>query len=236
MNTIYHSAGEIRFLFEQIRNSIPPEIHGQTRATAMEGPELKRKQYPSSAYVDQIEKNAVYLYEVTMTINAAIIEYLSQGRPILPREQVPAFVKDTAIMRPQQTMLLHLNFIRHGCSGCQVHEEHTRYIPFPKLLLAGDLANYMKEMEYAYVYFQASCIATQQCLTVLLQNHNLAGSGQLISLAELVEVVEERIFMWTGLCLAGHLSGGPADASRSHQPPACSPDRQQTKSWWQIWK
>jgi len=201
MNGHFESAGQVRLLFDQVRNQMPPEVDDQIRSMAKEGPELKRQQYSGGAYLDQVEKNAVYLREGTMAVNAAITEYLMHGQPILSPEEIPAFLTYTRVTRPQQTVLLHLNFIRNGCSGCDVHDEHGPYAAFRQLLLTGDSARYIDEMEFSYVYFQASCLVAQQFLVAMLSNYGLAGCARLISAWELAEVVQERVFRWTDVCL-----------------------------------
>jgi hypothetical protein len=140
----FQSADEVRFLLEQIRNAMPPGLHDQIRTVAIEGPEKKRREYPPSAYLDQIERNAIYLFEGVKAVSAAIVRYLMYGEPILNMDQINPFVTHTSIVGPQQTTLLHVNYLRYGCTGCAVHQEHERYAEYRTLRQAGDLTKYYR--------------------------------------------------------------------------------------------
>jgi hypothetical protein len=236
----FQSVDQVRLLLEQIGVGIEQMLGTQIRKTATEGPEMKRREYPAEAYHDQIEKNAIYLREAMVSLNAAIVEYLKHGQPLLRPDQIDEFVTYTRVTRSRQVTLLHLNYIRHGCTGCQVHAEHGPYAKLRQMVQDSDWPRYLEEMEFSYVYYQAASMMAANYLAQLLNQHNLAASARAIPPEELAGVVQERVFLRTDVCLGNfHLEVPPdlQNALKSQaSKPEPSPEESSEKKWWQVWK
>jgi len=198
MQQCFQSVGELRLLLEQIGIEIHEMLGDHIKKTAEEGPTEKRKNYPAASYQDQIERNAVYLHESTLSLIAAIVDYLRSGRPLLRTpDQINAFVAQTRINRAQQVTLLHVSYIRYGCAGCGVHAEHAEYATLRRMVEAQDLATYIDQIEFDYVFYQASMMIAANYLATLLNHHELAGCARMLSSEKVRKVVVERLFLRT---------------------------------------
>jgi tetratricopeptide (TPR) repeat protein len=189
----FQEARQVRLLFDQYGKEIAAKLGNQIKSTADQWLIEKQQFYKGEAYLDQIEKNAVYLEEGTLAVNLAIAQYLFQGEPVLGSDEISDFVLYTRVTQSQQTTPFHLNFIRSGCIGCPVHDQHSRYVGWRNMRLSGDWSQYMDELEFSCKYYQATYLMSQQYLTAFLQNHELAGSARYISPQELIEVVNQCV-------------------------------------------
>jgi hypothetical protein len=235
MSTRLQSADQVRYVLEQIGIQITDAVGDKIGKEAKEGPEEKRRQYPAASYLGQIERNAIYLREGTMSLMMAMVDYLHFGRPLLSASEKLDFVNMTRVVRPQQTTLLHLNYIENGCAGCEVHDEHAPYARLREMVVAGDLPAYTEEMEFSYIYYQGTNMMAQYYLGSLLENHQLARSASSIAPQELFGVVQERVFLRTDLCLGNvQLVASPEVQEFFEQQASFQKAKQ--KKWWQIWK
>lgn len=225
----------MRGLLEEIGVQITDAFGNKIAKEAKEGPEEKRRQYPAASYLDQIERNAIYLREGTVSLMMAMVEYLHSGDPILPPERILDFVNMTRVVRPQQTTLLHLNFIRNGCVGCEVHDEHAPYAQLRKMIVAGDFSAYREEMEFSYVYYQGTSMMSQYYLGTLLEHHYFARSASGIAPQELFAVVQERVYLRTDVCLGNVKLVIPPAMQALLQKEAISPQGKKKKGW-QFWR
>ena len=139
-------------------------------------------------------------------------QYLHVGIPILTDEMIGDFVNDVRITRPQETTLLHLGFVRNGCSGCSVHNEHFRYASLREIRKSDSKRKYITRLEQGCRYAQATYLWSQMCLAAMLENHKLAGACRYISVDKIKKGVQERIEIWGEVCLGAE------------------------KKWWQFWK
>lgn len=194
------SAGEVRGFIEMIFVQLDDMVGDSVSSQVYEGLEDKQRSFNGPAYLDQIEKNAIYLAEGSRALGAAIAHYLCVGEPLLPPEHVGHFVFTTATIQAQHATLLHANYLRTGvCSGCQVHSEHHRYSEWRDLRQSGDWSKYTEEMEFSYVFNQSLFITGKTLLTALLLNHQAAGVARWVPPAEVLGVVRERIEVHSNL-------------------------------------
>lgn len=235
MSTHFQSPDQVRWLLEEIGVQITEAFGDKIAKEAKEGPEEKRRQYPAASYLDQIERNAIYLREGTVSLMIAMADYLRSGSPMLPPDKILDFVNMTRVVRPQQTTLLHLNFIRNGCAGCEVHDEHAPYAQLRKMIVAGDFAAYTEEMEFSYVYYQGTNMMSQHYLATLVQHQQFAGSASGIAPQQLFDVVQERVFLRTDVCLGNVKLVIPPDMQALLQKEAISPQGKKKKGW-QFWR
>lgn len=162
----------------------------------------KQRSYSGPAYLDQIEKNAVYLSESARLINAASAHYLCVGEPVLSSDEALAYAKCVGIDQARRTATLHLGYVRRGsCPGCEVCADHRRYTAWRDLRQLGDWPRYVEEMESGSVCFQGLLITAQMFLIHLLTNPQLAGIAQWVPPAEVLEVIEERVQIRSNLWL-----------------------------------
>jgi hypothetical protein len=192
---------QVRLLFDRCGSDVIYKNRDQIKSIAEEFVRQKQQEFRGDAYLDQIEKNAIYLREGTYALNRAIVRYLSQGEPILRPEEVADFVLQTRVLQPKQTTIHHLSFLREGCTGCPVHNDHSPYEALRQMRLSGDWSKYIDELEFCCKYFQASYVVSQLYLTAFLDNHELAGSAGQIPPHKLEEVVNAHVLLWSNLCL-----------------------------------
>lgn len=201
MSIHFQSIDQVYLLLDQMGSDITSQMGHEIQKIALEGPKVKRRDYPATAYEDQIEKNTVYLGEATWSLTAAMFRYLWMGEPILSPAEISDFVTHTRIAGVHKAATLHLNYIRFGCSACDAHDGHGNYVELRKLAQAGDRTRYMEEMEYHYVLYQGTNMVGQNYLSFLLHNQHLAASAQAIAIQEVGRAIGQRVFYWTHACL-----------------------------------
>ena len=232
MSTRFESPDQLRWLLEKIGIEIHEMLGDHIRKTAQDGPEDKRRSYPPESYQDQIERNFVYLHQGTLSLTAAIVEYLRNGQPLLKTaDQINQFVAQTQILRPQEVTLLHVNYIRYGCSGCSAHAEHAPYAKVRSMVESRDLATYMDEIEFSYVYYQASMMTAANYLAALLNHHDLAGCARLLSSGEVKQVVQERLHLRTNMILDNFTTEPPQQQAAPKRVPD---EKHKSKKGWRL--
>lgn len=198
-----HIEGQVRLLFDQYANAMIDNII-ETGVVAEEYVLEKQQRYKGKDYLDQLEKNSVYLTEATDAFCVAIAQYLKVGTPRLPQKKVMGYVLQIRMTQPQQSTPHHLNFLRHGCAGCPVHQGHYRYAKLRELRQSGNRSRYLDELKLVCKYSQASFTLSQLFLTTFLQDHNIVAIARDISLPNLLDVVIERVNNWTHLAIVGY--------------------------------
>jgi hypothetical protein len=199
----FSQPGELRVLFDYVANATIEQQGNKIKLVAEEYIQKKRQDYHGSDYLDQIEKNAIYLSEGTLAVSAAILKFLADGRPTLRAEEVNHFVLETRLTHAQEATPFHLKYLRDDCDECPVHSGHLRYQNWRKLRSSGDQSKYIDELEYSCKYYQATYVLAQQFLSSFLLNPGLAGSARQISRDDIAAVIGERIYLWVDLSLAG---------------------------------
>jgi len=203
MGTRFREEGQVRLLFDQYANAMVDSVV-EAGNKAKEYILEKRRDHRGDAYLDQLEKNSIYLSEGTYALCVAIAQYLAAGTPRLSQNQIMSYVLQTRMTQPQQSTPYHLNFLRQGCAGCPVHKDHGRYAELRELRLSGNQSEYLNELELACKYGQASFTLSQLFLAAFLQDHSLAASAKDIRIPNLLDVALERVGNWTHITIVGY--------------------------------
>lgn len=162
----------------------------------------KQAMYQGSSYVEQIEKNAVYLLECSTVFVSTIAEYLCIGKPVLGESHIPFFVRS---LRQQGLEMAEwqLAFIRTGCNGCPVHSRHGIWESLRTMRRTASKESYIEELEFTYIYHQMMFMISQTFLEAFLKSSRLAGSASTLAIDTLYATVEKqvrfRVALWSGL-------------------------------------
>lgn len=189
----------------------------------------KQRDYKGDAYFEQIEKNAVYLQEAAMACDRAFAIFICRGEPILTTNEQISFYVQTQRVAAQETMPLHLSFIRSGCSGCSAHEKHNLYISYQTMRKDKNRAAYIEELEFACIYYQVMFIASQYFLTGILRNPDHAGIARKLSPDQVATIIDERIGIRT------QLWSGLVEITTAQNIPNMMQNAPAKKPWRQIW-
>lgn len=164
----------------------------------------KRRSYSGSAYLDQMERNAIYLFERVRLRNATSVLYLRTGEPVVDsEEQAIQYMRILEIEEAQERARAHTEYVRTGtCSGCAMHQDHQTYSQYVRLRQAGNLSEYLETVEFDAVYYQGLLITSGMLLTSLLLNHQFGGSARQVPIGETQRAVRERVKLhwdaWSG--------------------------------------
>ena len=242
MRQRYYDVGQVRYLFDMLALEIEnqeeayDQVSSTVRTQALQWLAEKQRDYRGDAYHDQVERNAVYLGEVTSATNFIAADYLCKGQPILRPEEILSFVTRTAIEMAQGIEPFQVNFIRFGCSGCTFHAAHGRWTGLRRLRNTARREDYIEELEFCCLYYQMSQAVAKGFLVMLLANHDLAGIAAMLPLREVYAVVEERIGIRTSLY--GGLIKPESLPVFDEQGNITGWERQQISSrpkWWDGW-
>jgi hypothetical protein len=248
MSVIFRNADQVRLFFDQWGNNLSLSLGDQLQASVKGFLSQKQQQYSGSAYLDQLEKNVIYLCEGTHNINLAMATYLVQGKPLLDPSAIPPFVEFIRIEQAQKAMPFHWNFVHEGCNSCLVHNDHQKYMALRCLRLAGMGEGYLEELEFSYQYFQATYMVSQNYLSAFLQNHEFASCARLIPFPEAEIVVNERVRLWSEMGMGyrqGYVGDVPAPEWFAQQSQvektksttvAQQPSKRSKKEWWKFWE
>lgn len=195
-----HTVRQLRGHLDQVANHLLSQgaakhVRGVVATSFME----KKRNFSGDAYVQQIEKNAIYLREGTQALILAMVKFMWKGEPRLRPQKVADFVNATRIIAAQQSMPYHLAYLQKGCVTCPVHDEHRFYQGWRNMRLAGDRSAYLNEMEFSYKFYQATYVVAQLFLDTLLRNRQYAKAAKEMSPSELFESIEERVELWSNI-------------------------------------
>jgi tetratricopeptide (TPR) repeat protein len=157
----------------------------------------RQKDYQGEAYFVQIERNAVYMREAALACQQAIVLYLCEGQPLLGRDdEVSRYV---ALQRrlAQHAVPFQLNFIRYGCTGCEVHDRHAPWTALQAMRRSVDRAVYLEELEFSCIYGQVMLMASRYLLVALLNDRKAAGIAQGVPSEEVALAVDEGVSIRT---------------------------------------
>jgi hypothetical protein len=197
----YREPGQVRLLLDQCGNEIFTKVGEQINSFCSRWLAEKQQSYRGDGYLEQLEKNVIYLQEGTRAVVQAIAHYLFTGEPLLRPEEIQEFDLSVRTTRSLLTTPYHLAYLRNDCTGCPVHDEHYRYLGLRKMRVCGDLVKYIDELEFCCRYFQATYMIGQNYLMAFLNDHALAGSTQLIPDEELMQIINERVTLWANICI-----------------------------------
>lgn len=170
----------------------------------------KRAGFAQDGYLDQMEKNAIYLFLSVAATNAASARYLLGGTPVVSNQhQAMRYARTVGTEGALQDARLHLEYVRKGsCRGCAAHEDHHVFSEYRKMRASGDLGTYLDAVEFDAVYRQGLLITSQMLLVSLLVNPQVAGSCRTVPKDEISRVLEERVNLHWGIWSETHRSPG----------------------------
>lgn len=211
MQALFEDIAQIRTFFDKTGNVLSQRGDQELlRSEVNRYFQTKKQQYAGKAYLDQIEKNAIYLREGTRDMSLEIATYLHKGKPKLKPQDIRKYLDGLKPTRAQSVVPHHLNYLHGTCRGCKVHREHDEYLSLRDLYLNGELAQYLDEIEFCYQHYQATYIYARWMLAGFLENPQYAGAAKRIQLSELATVSEERVMLWARL-LMGYIQLGAAE-------------------------
>jgi hypothetical protein len=111
MNTF--TTGQLRLVFDTVVNQLLEQennfIENQVESWLLS----KRQNYSGNNYIDQIERNAVYLTERSAFHRHQIATYLHEGKPTLQNEEdIAKFVEESGILESQEVSPKIVAFLR----------------------------------------------------------------------------------------------------------------------------
>lgn len=137
--------------------------------------EEKKQAFTGLAYLEQLEKNYVYLERcVGAMVDHANLFLL--GHEKAPKANDVDSVIDAIRLTTQAETVAHINYLKLGCTGCKYHENHAQYFQLRKIRLK-DTRAYLDEIEFGCHFFQAKSTLSQVCLVGLWQEPNGAFAG-----------------------------------------------------------
>lgn len=215
---LFDEAIKVRWLFDKYGKDIYLNASDQINSVVEKALLEKKQRYSGKSYLEQLEKNVVYLSEGSTQVQIGIIEYLINGQPILNPDDIFSFVRGKGMSH--QTAQYHWEFVQNGCKGCPVHDQHGNYERLRNFRLSGDWADYLEELKYLYTYNQTTFMVSQNFFIGFLHNQQLAGCASHILQQEVVDALIHGIGIWTNVCL-GYIEYGDdlvqRQALQSHQ-------------------
>jgi len=194
----------------------------------------KQNNFTGEAYLDQIEKNAVYFYELASICNLDSSKYLFLGQPILTAEEVEPFVslrRGIALQIADQ----QVRFIRYSCSGCDMHDEHSLWADYQRMRNMGDRRVYVEELEFACIRNRVFFMTSEYFLSTLLLNHKWAGIASRLPVQGVIDEVIQEVHVqateWSGeLIYSVSQQIGYTDGKIYSKPPSST-----KPTWRDIW-
>jgi len=172
-------------LWVALQQSLPgfiPKFQAQIANTLEE----KRSQHLGDEYINQIEKNLIYGCEGTHQICEAIARFLVLGEPRLgPEVEILAYVESWRF-KALPVVGRHLAFLRSGCSGCQVHPNHSRYQNLRKLRLSASFDRYFDEIEFCYKFYQGTSILAGLTAASILRTQDFSALASTLAVEDVL--------------------------------------------------
>ena len=137
--------------------------------------EEKKQEFSGAVYLEQLEKNYVYLDRCV----AAIVNHANRfllGWEEAPRTNNLESVIDAIRLTTQEESATHISYLKSGCHGCKYHENHALFSELRELRLR-DLRAYLDEIEFGCRFYKAKSMLSQVCLASLWQESDDAFAG-----------------------------------------------------------
>jgi hypothetical protein len=194
MNTTQYpiTADQLRARLEGILYQLDSQCSDIVKSYVYGALAQKQEAFSGQAYLDQLEKNVIYMDVLAMRFRIVTAKYLCMGEPILSLQEIEPYVKSTCVKPALGASFLHLKFIREGCPGCDVHFHHGRYSWMLELRQSGDWSKYLEKLERSYIGSQAVKRVAEILLRVLLENHQFSGMARNIPYRETLDVIDNR--------------------------------------------
>lgn len=198
--------GQVRFIFDGYFNAMPQEMMEKIKQGCLQGLNDKKQGFQGDAYLEQLEKNTIYLAEASAAIQLAIARYLSFGEPRLPQANIAGYVKavrENSISPAQEITLQILNYIRNVADEYDTNKQlsNQNWSKARELRLTGNMAKYIDELEFSYVFFQATYVLSQNFLFGFLNDVELAACTTAIAPQEVIQTIRQRVDIWASFCL-----------------------------------
>lgn len=132
--------------------------------------EEKKQNYDGLAYLEQLEKNYVYLEHCVATLSDHINLFLL-GQENAPNTDKINDVLNQIRLSTRSESSAHMKYLAFGCDGCDYHAGHTRYTKLRGLRLK-DINAYVEELEIGCSSYKASLTLSQTCLGYLWDSSN----------------------------------------------------------------
>jgi hypothetical protein len=148
--------------------------------------------------MQELERMAVLSNEAVCSLAVAIAQYFTEGQPALPKNRVESYVITVATEYPTSATPFHLQFIRHGCSGCLAHDSHGQYTRYRTLRASAPPAEYLEELEYSSIFMGIADLTGRHLLTFFMDDPGYRGFASNLSPLEVYKVVDERCRFYAG--------------------------------------
>lgn len=168
----------------------------------------KRNNYGNEAYQDQLEKNAIYLRELSVNYILTITKFLTNRDSSLIHSNFDNLRGTIQILSKEATNY-HLNFLRYDCDGCKYHEEHKSYSILKDLRLSNNHEKYIDELEFFCKFYKSYFLMSQIFLGNILLNNQFAGIAQGKPFDKIKLVVEKTIQNYSNIAIDNIKIGFP---------------------------
>lgn len=132
--------------------------------------EEKKKNYSGLAYIEQLDKNYVYLDRSILALADHFIMFLIGKAHAPKKDDVDAALTDIRLS-VQDESAAHMSYLVFGCNGCDHHSDHIIYQSLRELRLK-DMTAYVEEIEFGNYFFQAAQVLSRHCLRSLWDESN----------------------------------------------------------------
>lgn len=197
--------------------------------------EAKRSNYQGHAYVEQLEKNCIYLTESAASIQTYIVRYLRTGEPKLTKDQIHEFVEFTRIVYAQGVTPQILAFIYGQSDKLLPTASGFQWDKIRFLREEADSAIYIDELEFTCKLSQANSAVSQTLLGTLLDDARYRGGCMKnVSESEVSEAVTQRANIWANISI-----GNIGSESKTTNPKSSSgsiAESSPKKKDWRFWK
>ena len=172
MKEYLNDVGQLRMLWEMIRNDMSEKegfdkTSDHLLSSALGWIAEKQSEYTGDIYLEKIENNAVYLSEASFACLDVATEFLCQGKPIIDQQEIQPFVWSIR-QNAFEPARMHQEYIRHGCNGCMVHNQHKYYSKLCESRISGSPKNYIEEIEFWCIWYQMKFLILQNFVTTQL--------------------------------------------------------------------
>jgi hypothetical protein len=134
----------------------------------------KRKNFSGLAYIDQLDKNYVYLERCVATMGVHVNLFLL-GQERAPIEEGVSLVLNSFRLSTRDEVAAHMRYLAFGCDHCAFHSDHSRYTKLRELRLSN-IDDYVDEIEFGCSYYKICLTLTQNSLVFLWGNEKYEGS------------------------------------------------------------
>ncbi len=194
----------------------------------------KRKTYSGDAYLDQLEKNAVYFVEATASSKRAIAQYFQEGKPQIKRDEIPSYVHYISVEIPKTEINDKLVAFIRGYIAEKPHQlSTTDWYKIRYLKQKAPQKDYIKDLELTCRIYQAATILADMYLVTVLENPQSAGSCSNLSFAEVFGVINQRIDIFANISIGNITAKVDDTPAKTDKRVNQNLGSLKAKKWWQ---